>query len=84
MVAHSSSSCKIAPTRHDLARVEGMNLEMVVGRFGHRLGEGFRRAVDGVERLREARGHLSAGMDWAMAGMATAVAAAARPAAYRN
>ena len=41
--------------RHDLARGEDLDLEPVVGRFGHRLGEGFRRAVDGVERFREAR-----------------------------
>ena len=42
--------------RHDLARSEDLNLEPVVARFSHRLGEGFRRAVNGVERLREARG----------------------------
>ena len=41
---------------HDLAGGKNLNLEFVVGRFSHRLGEDLRRAIDGVERFREARG----------------------------
>jgi hypothetical protein len=41
--------------RHDFARGEDLDLKPVVARFGHRLGERLRRAVDGVERFREAR-----------------------------
>src|SRR5262249_36521077 len=32
-----------------------LNLKLVVTRLGDRLGEGFRRAIDGVERFRVAR-----------------------------
>ena len=38
---------------HDLARGEDLDLEPPVGHLRDDLGEHFRRAVDGVERLRE-------------------------------
>jgi len=41
--------------RHDLARGKDLNLEPVVARLGDRLGEGFRRAIDGIERFWIAR-----------------------------
>src|SRR6202022_1317997 len=41
--------------RDDLAGSENLDLKFVVGRFGNRLGEGFRSAEDGVERFRIAR-----------------------------
>ena len=40
----------------DLAGGEDLDLELVVGGFGDELGEDLGRAVDRVERLREARG----------------------------
>ena len=52
-VLHRIGGCE---RRHDFAGGENLDLEFVVGRFGDRLGEHFRRAVDRVERLREARG----------------------------
>ena len=42
--------------RDDLARREGADLELVVGRLGHDLGEVLDAAVQRVERLGEARG----------------------------
>ncbi len=41
---------------HDLAGAEGLDLELVVRRLGHELRDHLGGAVDGVERLREARG----------------------------
>jgi hypothetical protein len=41
---------------YDLARRKGLDLEFVVGGVGDVFGEGLRRAVNGIERLRKARG----------------------------
>src|SRR5262245_43506000 len=42
--------------RYDLAWGEDLDLEAVIARLADRLGESFRRAVDGIERLWKARG----------------------------
>jgi hypothetical protein len=42
--------------RHDLASGEYLDLELVVTRLGNGLSEGLRRAIEGVERFRKARG----------------------------
>ena len=39
---------------HDLARREHLDLKLVVGRFGDRLGEDLGAAIERIERLREA------------------------------
>src|SRR5207244_11040469 len=41
--------------RTDLAGLEDLDLELVLGRLGHRLGEDFGAAVERVERFRKAR-----------------------------
>ena len=70
----------------DLARREGLDLEFVVGRLGHVLGEGLGGAEDRVERLREARGQAPADLRHGLRDRRRRdrVAAAARPAPFRK
>ena len=71
----------------ELARREGLDLELVVGRLGDVAGEGLGGAEDGVELAREARGQPPAHLRHRPArppASATAPAAAARPAPFRK
>jgi hypothetical protein len=71
---------------HDFARGKDLNLEFIVGRFGHALAI-ISAAPNSVSsdfgQLQVIR-HLNSGIDCAIAGAAIALAATPRPAALMN
>jgi hypothetical protein len=72
--------------RHDFAGSKGLDLELVVGGFGYRLGQDLGRAEQRIERFwpTAVKRHFTSGIDCAMAGEAIAVAAKPMPAALMN
>ena len=72
--------------RHDFAGGEGLNLELVVGRFGDRLAISSAppNSVSSDFGQLAVMRHLSSGIDCAIAGAATALAAMPRPAVLMN
>ncbi len=72
--------------RNNFAASKNLDLEFIIGRFRDGLGHHFGPAIQRVERLRPTAviRHLSSGIDWAIAGAATALAATPSPAAFKN